>query len=69
MPEKRRVSAEYIREMAAIHGVPLPPETVERRIKDIELNLSKLDSVPLEELHDVPPAYLQPPTYPKGPAK
>ena len=69
MPERRRVSAEYIREMAAIHGVPLPPEIVERRVRDIDLNLSKLDSVPLEELQGVPPAYLQPPSYPKGKAR
>lgn len=69
MTARRRVSAQYVREMAAIHGVPLNPETVERRVKDLELNLSKLDSVPLEELQGVPPAYLQPPSYPKGRAK
>jgi hypothetical protein len=69
MPERRRVTAEYVRELAAIHGVPLDPASVERRAKDIELNLSKLDSVPLEELHEVPPAYLQPPSYPKGRAR
>lgn len=69
MRERRRVSAQYIREMAAIHGVKLDPESVERRARDMELNLSKLDSVPREELHGVPPAYLQPPSYPKRGAK
>jgi hypothetical protein len=69
MPERRRVTPEYIREMAAIHGVPLDPETVERRVRDIELNLSRLDGVPLEELHDVPPAYLGPISVPKARAK
>lgn len=69
MRERRRVSAQYIREMAAIHGVKLDPESVERRARDMELNLSKLDSVPLETLQAVPPAYLQPPSYPKRGAK
>ena len=69
MRERRGVSAQYIREMAAIHGVKLDPESVERRARDMELNLSKLDSVPLETLQAVPPAYLQPPSYPKRRAK
>lgn len=69
MRERRRVSAQYIREMAAIHGVKLDPESVERRARDMELNLSKLDSVPLETLQAVPPAYLQPPSYPKRGAR
>ena len=69
MPERRRVSAEYIRAMAAVHGVKLDPAAVERRVRDLELNLSKLDSVPLETLQGVPPAYLQPPGYPRGKTK
>jgi hypothetical protein len=69
MPERRRVSPQYIREMAAIHGVTLDPESVERRAKDIELNLARLDSVSLENLQAVPPAYLQPPSYPRRRAK
>ena len=32
MTARRRVSAEYIREMAALHGVPLDPEAVERTL-------------------------------------
>ena len=69
MPERRRVSPEYIREMAAIHGVRLNPESVERRVRDIELNLAKLDGVPLETLQAIPPAYLQPPRYPRRPER
>ena len=69
MTARRRVSAEYIREMAALHGVPLDPETVERRVKDLELNLGKLDGVSTETLQGVPPAFHQPPSYPKGKAK
>jgi len=69
MRERRRVSAQYIREMAAIHGVKLDPESVERRARDVELNLSRLDSVPIETLQGVPPAHLQPPSYPKRGAR
>ena len=69
MPQRRRVSPEYIRELAAIHGMKVDPEAAERRAQEIELNLAKLDSVPAETLQSVTPAYLLPPRQPRKSAR
>lgn len=69
MPERRRVSPEYIRELAALHSVKVDPAAAERRAREIELNLARVDRVPLETLQAVPPAYLLPPRAPRRQAR
>ena len=69
MPSRRRVSPEYVRELAALHGVDVDAEAAERRAREIEVNLAKLDAVPGETLQSVPPAYLFPPRQPRRSAR
>jgi hypothetical protein len=59
------VSAEYVRELAALHGVEVDAEGAERRAREIEVNLARLDAIPAETLQSVPPAYLFPPRQPR----
>jgi len=59
------VSPEYVRELAALHGVKVDAPAAERRAQEIELNLAKLDAVAGETLQGVPPAYLFPPRAPR----
>jgi len=66
---RRRVSPEYVRELAALHGVKVEGAAAEQRAWEIELNLARLDDVPAETLQDVLPASMLPPRTPRRAAR
>ena len=60
VPERKRITEDLAKEMAALHGVGLEPDRVAGMAADVEINVRKLEQVSEERLRDVQPAFIQP---------